>query len=100
MTALMSLMLEGRRDLAVIWDLRVAPAARQQGIGSRLFAAAEAWIRARGCRWLKVATQNVNVPACALYAHQGCMLGGINRFAYPELPQEGQFLWYKDCSAP
>jgi len=92
-------MLEGRRDLAVIWDLRVAPAARSQGIGGRLFQAAEAWARARACRWLKVETQNINVPACVLYARQGCALGGINRFAYPELPQEVQFLWYKDCSA-
>jgi len=93
-------MLEGRRDLAVIWDLRVAPVARHQGIGSRLFAAAETWVRARACRWIKVETQNINVPACTLYARQGCTLGGINRYAYPELPEEVQFLWYKDCSAP
>jgi GNAT superfamily N-acetyltransferase len=93
-------MLEGRRDLAVIWDLRVAPRARHQGIGSALFKAAEAWARVRACRALKVETQNINVPACALYAGQGCTLGGINRCAYPELPQEVQFLWYKAISSP
>ena len=30
-------MLEGRRDLAVLWDIRVAPDARRQGVGSALF---------------------------------------------------------------
>jgi hypothetical protein len=50
----------------------------------------------RGCRRLKVETQNTNVPACRLYASQGCTLGAIHRFAYPELPEEIQLLWYKD----
>jgi GNAT superfamily N-acetyltransferase len=89
-------MLERRTDLAAIWDLRVAPDLRGRGLGSRLFAAAEAWARARGCTQLKVETQNVNVPACRFYARRGCTLGGIHRFAYPELPQEVQLLWYKD----
>lgn len=38
---------EGRRDLAVLRDLRVAPAHRGRGIGRVLFAAAAAWARAR-----------------------------------------------------
>jgi GNAT superfamily N-acetyltransferase len=88
-------MLEGRRDLAVLWDVRVAPEARGQGVGAALFRAAEAWAAGRGCRWLKVETQNVNVPACRFYAGQGCELGAIHRFAYPELPDEVQLLWYK-----
>jgi len=90
------LMLEGRRDLAVLWDIRVAPAARRQGVGAALFSAAEAWSRERGCRYLKVETQNINVPACRFYARRGCELGAIHRFAYPELPDEVQLLWYKD----
>jgi GNAT superfamily N-acetyltransferase len=89
-------MLEGRRDLAVLWDLRVAPEARGQGVGAALFQAAEAWAAARGCRQMKVETQNVNVPACRFYASQGCVLGAIHRFAYPELPHEVQLLWYRD----
>ncbi|HEV7588223.1 MAG TPA: GNAT family N-acetyltransferase, partial [Longimicrobium sp.] len=56
-------MLEGRRDLAVLWDLRVAPDARGQGVGSALFRAAEAWAGARGCTEMKIETQNINVPA-------------------------------------
>lgn len=89
-------MLEGRIDLAVLWDIRVAPTARGRGVGATLFQAAEAWARSRGCRHLKVETQNINVGACRFYAHQGCVLKAVNRFAYPELPDEIQMLWYKD----
>jgi GNAT superfamily N-acetyltransferase len=89
-------MLEGRRDLAVLWDIRVAPEARGRGVGSALFRAAEAWAGARGCRRLKVETQNVNLPACRFYERQGCVLAAVNRSAYPELPGEIQLLWLKD----
>jgi GNAT superfamily N-acetyltransferase len=88
-------MLEGRRDLAVLWDLRVAPEARGMGAGAALFRAAEAWARARGCTELKIETQNINVPACRFYAAQGCVLRAANRSAYPDLPDEIQLLWYK-----
>lgn len=88
-------MLEGRRDLAVLWDIRVLPEARVRGVGSALFRAAEAWAAARGCGQLKIETQNINVPACRFYARQGCVLGAINRFAYRQLPDEVQLLWYK-----
>jgi GNAT superfamily N-acetyltransferase len=91
-------MLEGRSDLAVLWDIRVAPEARGRGVGSALFRAAEAWAAARGCRRLKIETQNINVPACRFYARRGCVLGAINRFAYPDLPDEVQLLWYKTLS--
>lgn len=93
------MMLEGRTDLAVLWDIRVAPDARGTGVGAALFRAAEAWAAARGCRRLKVETQNINLPACRFYVRQGCVLGAIHRFAYPELPHEVQLLWYKDLQA-
>jgi GNAT superfamily N-acetyltransferase len=85
-------------DLAVLWDLRVSPAVRRCGVASALFATAEQWARARGCRRIKIETQNINVPACKFYANRGCELGAIHRFAYPELPEEIQLLWYKDLS--
>jgi ribosomal protein S18 acetylase RimI-like enzyme len=88
-------LLDGRGDLAALWDLRVAPAWRGRGVGAALFEAAEAGVRARGGRWLKVETQSVNVPACRFYARQGCTLGAMHRFAYPALPDEVQLLWYK-----
>jgi GNAT superfamily N-acetyltransferase len=89
-------MLEDRSDLAVVWDLRVAPHARGRGVGAALFASAEQWAETQGCRRLKVETQNINVPSCRFYASQGCTLGAIHRFAYPELPEEVQLLWYKN----
>jgi GNAT superfamily N-acetyltransferase len=89
------IMLEGRRDLAVVWDIRVAAEYHRQGVGTRLFRAAEAWAADRGCRELKVETQNVNVPACRFYRRLGCSLGAINRFAYPEFPDEIQLIWHK-----
>jgi GNAT superfamily N-acetyltransferase len=89
-------MLEGRRDLAVLWDIRVAPDARGNGIGSALFERVEAWAQAQGCRQLKVETQNINVRACEFYARRGCELRAVHRAAYPDLPEEIQLLWYKD----
>jgi GNAT superfamily N-acetyltransferase len=91
-------MLEGRRDLAVLWDIRVAPEARGRGVGAALFRAAERCAVARGCRELKVETQNINVPACEFYARHGCELRASNRFAYPELPGEIQLLWHKQLT--
>ena len=89
-------MFEGRSDLAVIWDIRVALTMRQHGIGSSLFKAAEAWAVARGCRHLKVETQNINLAACRFYARHGCVLRAAHRGEYPECPDEVQLLWYKD----
>ena len=89
-------MLEGRSDLAVLWDIRVHPEARSAGVGTELFHAAVRWARERGCRTMKVETQNINVPACRFYRHVGCSLGTIDRFAYPEHPNEVQLLWFKD----
>jgi GNAT superfamily N-acetyltransferase len=92
-------MLDGRSDLAVLWDIRVRPEARRRGIGTQLFQHAVSWARERGCRQLKVETQNVNVPACRFYAGQGCELGAIHRFGYgghPRVGHEVMLLWYLD----
>ena len=89
-------MLEGRKDLACLWDLRVHPNYRNIGVGRNLFSYAVNWARERQCRRLKVETQNVNVPACRFYARQGCELRGINRYAYDEMLDETQLLWYLD----
>jgi GNAT superfamily N-acetyltransferase len=91
-------MFEGRKDLAILWDIRVSPEVRGQGVGAALFAAAEAKARARGCRVLKVETQNVNVGACRFYERQGCVLSAVNRGTYAEQPDEVQLLWYKVLS--
>lgn len=84
-----------RPGQAVLWDLRVAEDFRQQGLGAVLFTAVEKWALERGCDQLKIETQNDNIAACKFYQRQGCELGAINRFAYPELPDEIQLLWFK-----
>jgi GNAT superfamily N-acetyltransferase len=92
-------MLAGRTDLAVLWDLRVHPDFRRCGIGTKLFDHATDWSRKRGCKQLKIETQNVNVPACRFYAKQGCQLGEINRYWYaphPEVGHEVMLVWYLD----
>ena len=88
-------LLEGRADLAMLWDIRVVPEMRRQGVGAMLFRAAEDWARARHCVELKVETQNINVPACRFYAQQRCTLKSVRFDAYPDLPNEIQLLWHK-----
>src|ERR1700730_4835726 len=71
-------MLEGLHDLAALWDIRVSSATRCQGVGSALFRTVEMWCTARGCRRLKIETQNINVAACRFYKRQGCVLEGVS----------------------
>ncbi len=70
-------MLEGRVDLAVLWDIRVDPANRRRGVGTALFDAATIWAMSNGCRQLKVETQNTNVAACRFYARHGSSSGSF-----------------------
>jgi GNAT superfamily N-acetyltransferase len=88
-------MLEARRDLAVLWDIRSYPAYR--GVGIPLFRYAIEWSRKHGCRQMKVETQNVNIPACRFYLRMGCQLGEIHRFGYaavPSVAHEVMLNWY------
>jgi GNAT superfamily N-acetyltransferase len=90
-------MLEGRRDMSVLWDIRVMPEKRGQGVGKRLLEYSADWSRQHGCIMLKIETQNVNLNACRFYASQGCVLGDIRRYAYqtdPRVADEVQLNWY------
>ena len=82
------------RSCAVLWDLRVAPDFRGQGIGYALFQRAVLWSRASAADWLVAETQTTNVPACRFYRRVGCELGALDRFAYPSLPLESKLTWY------
>ena len=85
-------MLEGRDDLAVLWDIRVAPELRGKGLGKALVHAAVEWARERGCREMKVETQDVNVVACRFYKAIGFRLSEIVPNAYIEL-DEAMLIW-------
>jgi GNAT superfamily N-acetyltransferase len=92
-------MLEARRDLSVLWDIRVRPEAR--GAGIPLFRYAVEWSRKRGCAQMKIETQNVNIPACRFYQRMGARLGEIRRFGYAAIPavaHEVMLCWYLDLS--
>jgi GNAT superfamily N-acetyltransferase len=90
-------MLENRRDLSVLWDIRVSPEAR--GAGIALFRQAARWSRRQGCTQMKIETQNVNVPACRFYQRMGAQLGEIHRYGYaarPAVAHEVMLNWYLD----
>ena len=87
--------LDGHVDPALLWDIRVAPAVRRQGIGAALLDHVTREARERGATELLVETQQVNVPACRFYAAHGFRLLGAQRHAYPNLPGETQLLWSK-----
>ncbi len=93
--------LEGRNDLALLWDIRVRPTNQRNGVGAALFREAARWAKSNGCHVLKIETQNVNVAACRFYAKMGCVLSQIDRAAYrhcPEIADEVKLIWTLDLS--
>eukprot|EP01114_Cavostelium_apophysatum_P014869 TRINITY_DN3955_c0_g1_i3.p2 TRINITY_DN3955_c0_g1~~TRINITY_DN3955_c0_g1_i3.p2 ORF type:complete len:180 (-),score=30.03 TRINITY_DN3955_c0_g1_i3:1031-1570(-) len=85
-------MLEGRTDLAVLWDVRIDPARRGQGVGRALVERAIKWARERGCVEMKIETQDINVAACRFYAAMGFRLSEVVPDAYDNL-DEMMLLW-------
>lgn len=80
-----------------LFDIRLLPERRRQGFGSALLQQAADWSRERECEYLKIETQNTNVPACRFYAGQGAVLGNMDEFAYmgyPESEHEVRLVWY------
>jgi GNAT superfamily N-acetyltransferase len=87
--------LGGRASFALLWDLRVAPSHRRLGVGRALLAEVGAAARDAGCGGVEVETQDVNVPACRLYAAAGYRLREAKPFTYPEAPREARLIWEK-----
>ena len=85
-------MLDGRKDLAVLWDIRVHPIFRGQGVGRALFDHASMWARRKGCSEMRVETQDTNVDACRFYRQMGCRILTIEDKAYPFL-DEAKIIW-------
>jgi len=93
-----ALSLTGGLDVACLWDLRVAPAHRGQGVGAALLRAAAAWARDRGCVRMSIETQDNNAAACRFYRRQGCTLERVDPAAYPALPGETALYWALDIT--
>ncbi|BCK00658.1 GNAT family N-acetyltransferase [Anaerocolumna chitinilytica] len=89
------MMLEGRDDITVLWDLRVERGYKQHGIGKRLFDMASAWSKNNGFKRMKIECQNTNLPACNFYQKQGAKLCVINENGYKN-SDEAMLLWYLD----
>lgn len=87
--------LGGKRGYALLWDLRVTPAARGQGIGRALLRAAETEAAEAEAAGIVVETQSINVAACELYARAGYAITKVDANAYHELPTEVQVMWTK-----
>jgi GNAT superfamily N-acetyltransferase len=86
--------LRRRSDLAALWNIRIDPQYRGRGVGRVLFNTAADFARSKGCSQLKIETSDVNVVACRFYAAMGAKLGGIDRFAYPNFPDEVELDWF------
>jgi GNAT superfamily N-acetyltransferase len=92
-------MLEARRELAVLLDIRVCPEYR--GAGIPLFRYAGRWARVHGCTQMKIETQNTNLPACRFYQRMGASLGEIHCHGYaavPSVAHEVMLNWYLDLT--
>jgi GNAT superfamily N-acetyltransferase len=92
-------MLEARKELSVLWDIRVCPEWR--GVGIPLFKYAAGWSRVHGCTQMKIETQNVNVPACRFYQRMGAHLGEMHCYGYASVPavaHEMMLNWYLDLT--
>ena len=88
-------LLDDSPDVALLWDIRVAPAQRGMGIGTALLSAVEREARVRGAERLRVETQDINVPACRFYERHGFRLASARADAYPAFPDEIELLWEK-----
>lgn len=92
-------LLESQKDTAALWDIRVHPEERGRGVGSVLLGHVADWCRGKGFRKLKIETQNVNVPACRLYAKHGAVLAAVDKYGYAgsrEVEHEVVLFWYLD----
>lgn len=76
------LMLDGRDDLCVLWDLRVDDRYKRMGIGTKLFQMAVEWATSKNIKQMKIECQNTNVPAVKFYYRHGAVLGAFNEYFY------------------
>lgn len=96
--------LVGKIDLSRHWtgfgsieDLVVAQSDRRRGIGRALIEAAQRWAMQAGLPGLRTETQDVNVPACQLYASCAFVLQGFDMSLYDgnaETAGEVALFWY------
>lgn len=87
---------DGRSDVALLWDMRVAPQYRRRGLGTVLLRAVVSALKHEEVTKLKIRTQNTNVAACCLYARAGCRLVGAEPNSYRGDASELDLIWLLD----
>ncbi|MFP4078286.1 MAG: GNAT family N-acetyltransferase [Candidatus Izemoplasmataceae bacterium] len=75
-------MLEGRKDVLLIWDLRVHPDHKRKGYGKALIEYARKEAKSLGVNHLRLETQNTNPNAIEFYLAVGFELAHIREHAY------------------
>ena len=93
------IMLGGRDDLCLLWDIRVDDSYKRRSVGSKLFEMVIAWARDKGIRQMKIECQNINLPAIRLYHKYGAVLCALDEYFYyddPDCREEVALLWYLD----
>lgn len=74
------------REIMVLHTLVVDPEAAGQGIGSRFVRSYEAYARSRGCRYLRMDTNERNLAARRLYQHLGYREAGTVPCCFNGIP--------------
>jgi GNAT superfamily N-acetyltransferase len=93
------LMLDGRDDLCILWDIRVEDARKRCGVGTKLFQMAVIWAKSKGFRQMKIECQNINLPAIRFYHKFGAVLCALDEYFYYsdlESREEVALIWYLD----
>ena len=82
-------MLEGRRELAVLWDIRVHPDVRRTGVGTSLLESAFGFARESGCSVLKIGIAE-HEPRRVPFSmpRTGSTSEGLRRGGYADYPDE------------
>ncbi|MFW6298786.1 MAG: GNAT family N-acetyltransferase [Bacillota bacterium] len=75
-------MLDGRKDVLLIWDLRVHPDYKRKGYGRALIGYARQRAKELGVGHLRLETQNTNPNALEFYLAMGFELIHIREHAY------------------
>jgi ribosomal protein S18 acetylase RimI-like enzyme len=81
--------------VGTIWQLATRPDVRRLGIGTRLIDAAEARIRARGCRTAKLSVEHDNPRARALYERLGYLAVGDRGGAWDAQHDDGSIFTHE-----
>ena len=90
-------MLEGREDLACLWDLRVAPEYRGKGVGQKLFASAfELGERRKTADFLRSKRKTSMFRRVVFTSRKAVISARLICMLIPKQLNEVQLVWYRN----